>query len=118
MKQDEFDLEAEIITLLNKEYELLTTASFQEFPNMMEKKERLVERLKGSESLVSDIKLQEIRALAERNSTLFSASLEGIGGAIERISDVRSSFGQLKTYNNQGRISTAATTAPRVSVKS
>lgn len=118
MKHGELDLEAEIVALLEKEYELLVTARFQEFPEVLEKKECLADRLKGAKNLVSDINLRNIRALAERNSTLYSASLEGIGGAIERISDVRSSFGQLKTYNDQGRIATAATTAPRVSVKS
>lgn len=118
MKQNKNQLEAEIVALLNKEYQLLLKSDFYQISSILSEKEHLVEKLETFGTSKVDIDLQKVKTLAARNTDLLSASLEGVKAAIETISNVRTSFGQLKTYDIQGQISTTATTAPRVSIKS
>jgi len=110
-------LSKQLFELLDLEHEALITSNFSKLEQLSQKKEALSKAIQDSSSRLEASSIEKIRSKTEKNSQLFEANLKGIRAAIDKIEEGRHSFGQLKTYDFQGQLSTRRTLTPSVSKK-
>ena len=108
---------AEIITLLDQERDYLIASDLDALENLSSSKEALAQKLASGNVEFEKSVVEGIRTKSLHNSNLFESSLLGIRSALDRLEEVRFTFGQLKTYNGQGQISTESTRNPTISKK-
>lgn len=111
------ELEAQIMEVLEAEQALLLKADFENLGGISERKEALVSELRDRATEKNPKQTEAIRSKAERNAQLYDATLSGLGQAINRISEIRSTLGKITTYDDRGLVTTTDTEAPSVSVK-
>ncbi|MEM9581637.1 MAG: hypothetical protein AAGA08_00825 [Pseudomonadota bacterium] len=110
-------LEAEIMNVLEEEQLLLLKADFESLSALSQRKEALVDALKSRGAEENPRQTDAIKSKAERNAQLYVAALSGLGQAIDRISEIRSTLGKIKTYDDRGQVTTTNTQAPSISIK-
>lgn len=111
------ELSDELIAILDQEREALALLDFGVLAELSIKKEELSEKLNSSRPTIEKNVLSTIKRKTHENGAIFEASLRGMKTAMDRIADVRQSYGHLKTYNGQGHVSTQRTMPPSVSKK-
>lgn len=99
---------ARIDALLDRERKALKEGRLEKLEPMVTEREKLVEDLKGKisgDDRESVRKLKEIRSKARKNASLYSAALDGIKSANERVAAIRQATEHLSTYSQDGEIS-------------
>lgn len=109
------ELSNDLIALLDQERAAIRTADFAKLEHISAQKEGISEKLKKTDSSIEKSALDTLRKMTAENAALYKASLTGMKLALDRISEVRQSFGQLKTYNTHGQLSTESTSQSAVS---
>lgn len=96
------DLIDSLDVLLEREREALMAGRLEALTDLLDQKERLIDRLNGLEGLDA-VDLQPLRGKAQRNQALLDGALRGIRTVANRFSTLRKIRRTLETYDSQGR---------------
>ncbi|MBR9821115.1 MAG: flagellar protein FlgN [Rhodobacteraceae bacterium] len=96
------DLIDSLDVLLEREREALMAGRLDALSELLDQKERLIDRLNGLEGLDA-ADLQPLRGKAQRNQALLDGALRGIRTVANRFSTLRKIRRTLETYDSQGR---------------
>ena len=67
------------------------------------KKEAILQKLKASHEIVSDVDLKAVREIMMKNQSLYEFALAGISSARERIGALRSPAEHMNVYDAKGK---------------
>lgn len=110
-------LEAQIVDLLESEHRMLLAADFDMLKSVTEKKEALVSLLSSRPKQDAPALTAEIQHRAKRNAQLYEAAILGLKFATNRISELKTTLGELKTYDDRGLVTTSTSNRSSVSVR-
>ncbi|MGR3322704.1 MAG: flagellar biosynthesis protein FlgN [Pseudooceanicola sp.] len=99
--------------LLNRERDALLSGQLDRLPDLLEDKERLIERL-GRTEMAEESQLAALRRRAERNQALLDNAMRGIRAVAERLGTMRRLRQSLDTYDPSGRRTSIVTRPGRV----
>lgn len=116
-KTAQIDLEAQISDLLDNEHDMLLAADFEKLKGIAAKKEELVSSLSMRAREKNPALTSELQIKAKQNARLYEAALLGLKLATTRLSELRTTLGELKTYDDRGFVTKTTTEGPSVSVK-
>ena len=111
------NLETQMSELLDSEHQMLLSADFEKLRVVAEEKEKLVALLSERGKARNPALTTDLQNQAKRNARLYEAAILGLKLATDRLSDLRASLGELKTYDDRGLVTTSKTGAPSVSIK-
>ncbi|MBT9385847.1 flagellar protein FlgN [Pseudooceanicola sp. CBS1P-1] len=89
-------------SLLEQEREALVDGRLSALPEILERKEQLIDSLNEMTGLAS-VDLQPLRGKVMRNQALLDGALKGIRSVANRFSTLRRMRRTLETYDDQGR---------------
>jgi flagellar biosynthesis/type III secretory pathway chaperone len=95
--------------LLDAERAALLSGDLGALAGIAERKESLVRELAESEPARGG--LARLRAKAERNAELLTASAKGVRAVVRRVGEIRDANGPLKTYGRDGTQQTLGSAA-------
>lgn len=110
-------LESQIVDLLESEHRMLLAADFDMLKSVTEKKEALVSMLTARAEQDTPALTSEIQRKAKHNAQLYEAAILGLKLATNRISELKTTLGELKTYDDRGLVTTSTSNRSSVSVK-
>ena len=94
--------------LLDDERRAVMAADFGALPEIVRRKEAVLAELDWVRAPVE--RVRQLKAAAERNGALLTASAKGLRSVIRRMSEIRSANGPLRTYGQDGRQQTFGAT--------
>lgn len=98
MQNDE-TLLSKLHSLLDEERSLLLTGKLDALPDLLERKQTLIEGLQDPE----DAELSSLHSKLTRNHALLTSAMEGIRRVADRLETLRRMRMSLETYDSQGQ---------------
>ena len=85
---------------LEREREILVSGRIRELEHLAESRAAVLAALARTNGDAA--RIQRLRNLAERNSSLLEASAEGVNRAIKRLAELRKAAGPIQSYSSSG----------------
>jgi hypothetical protein len=105
---------ARILRLLDLERKVILNGPLASLQAIVGRRETAMAEILAAEKDLPEAFLVALKARAERNSRLILASLAGVKAAVQRIDEIRSAGGRLRTYDAEGNpVETRRTQATR-----
>lgn len=89
-------------TVLNQERKALLAGDFEDLPNLLEAKERLLQNFQSTQ-ITNPETLAKTHDLVSRNQTILDGALRGIRDVTNRLKTLQNVRDSLETYGNDGR---------------